>query len=292
MSSIQKTTLIDYDFQSNFFKTSTGNIHYLDEGKGEVFVLVHGNPTWSFFYRKLITSLSKKNRVIAIDNLGCGLSQKSQNIKNFSLAQHTNRLTELLEHLKISNANFISHDWGGSITSNYCLMNKQKVHRMIYFNTSAFIYKNIPFRISVFRIPIIGKILLKNFNLFVRGLLWFGSKKKLSKEVKKGFLYPYQSSSDRVAIDCFVKDIPSLFVHNKETKKRLIEMRQELSKINVPTLFCWGDHDWCFCHKSLKIWKEIFPHAQVKNFPAGHLLLEDCFTEIDSTIEQFLNETT
>ncbi|MBT3889925.1 MAG: alpha/beta fold hydrolase, partial [Planctomycetaceae bacterium] len=105
----------EYPFQSNFMELDDGNrLHYVDEGSGPPVLMVHGNPTWSFYYRHLVQSLQDRYRAIAVDHVGCGLSSKPQRYP-YTLTQHIQNLTLLMEHLELDGVHLVVHDWGGPI---------------------------------------------------------------------------------------------------------------------------------------------------------------------------------
>ena len=108
-----------YPFASNFYEAREGRIHYLDEGTGPVVVMVHGNPTWSFLYRDLIRELRADHRCIAIDHLGCGLSDKPAS-GTYRLEAHLANLAGLLDHLGVTRFSLVVHDWGGPIGLGAC----------------------------------------------------------------------------------------------------------------------------------------------------------------------------
>lgn len=90
----------DYPFESNYLSVRGGRLHYIDEGTGPVIVMVHGNPTWSYYYRHLIAHFRLSHRVIAVDHLGCGLSDKPSDYP-YCLAQHVENIDILLTHLEV-----------------------------------------------------------------------------------------------------------------------------------------------------------------------------------------------
>ena len=106
-----------YPFASHYFPTSSGaRLHYLDEGPADAppLLMIHGNPTWSFYWRNLVLGLRDKYRCIVPDHIGCGLSDKPQDYP-YTLTQHIANLNELVQKLDLRNATLLAHDWGGAI---------------------------------------------------------------------------------------------------------------------------------------------------------------------------------
>src|SRR5436305_2156201 len=115
-------------------------LHYLDEGDGEPVVMVHGNPTWSFYYRHLVEALSPSHRVIVPDHIGCGLSDKPDDSRYaYTLASRVDDLEALLEHLGIvKDITLVVHDWGGMIGMVYATRHPKRIRRLVVLNTAGF----------------------------------------------------------------------------------------------------------------------------------------------------------
>jgi cis-3-alkyl-4-acyloxetan-2-one decarboxylase len=130
-----------YPFQSRFL-TLRNNLryHYLDEGRGETLVMVHGNPTWSFFFRRPVTALREHYRVIVPDHIGCGLSDKpGADQYDFRLQSRVADLGALLDHLQPEGpVTLIVHDWGGMIGLAWALDHLDRVGRLVLMNTAGF----------------------------------------------------------------------------------------------------------------------------------------------------------
>ena len=101
-----------YPFASHFLTLRAGQYHYVDEGCGEPLLMVHGNPTWSFYWRNLVLGLRDRYRTLAPDHLGCGLSDKPQDYE-YTLRQHIANLVELVDALDLTQVTLLVHDWGG-----------------------------------------------------------------------------------------------------------------------------------------------------------------------------------
>ena len=282
-----------YPYKSIFFDLNPYKLHYLDEGEGEVLLFLHGNPTWSFYYRGLIETFQDRYRCIALDHIGCGLSDKPQDYK-YTLSTHIDNLEKLVDFLGLKNITLVLHDWGGAIGMGLAVRRPELVKRLVLFNTAAFLSLEIPFRIRLCRIPLLGKIAIQYFNLFVRGVLRFGlkSRKQLDKNIRNGYLAPYDTVKNRVANLKFVQDIPmnpsipSYFVM-KDIENNLKQFDE------LPVLIIWGSMDFCFNINFLNKWREVFPCAEVHEIcNAGHLVLEDAIDEIIPHIEVFLKNNT
>jgi len=285
-----------YPFTSHYLDLSGLRYHYIDEGQGEPIVMVHGNPTWSFYYRKLIKALSKRYRSIAPDHIGCGLSDKP-GVTEYDYRLHSriddldNLLGSLTTDEKIT---LILHDWGGMIGMAYALRHPEKICRLVVMNTAAFLpptAKRIPLRLSIIRRsgPMAALAVL-GFNIFAKGALSMASKKGLSAEVKRGLLAPYNCWKNRMANLKFVQDIPLV---EKDPSyllvKQVDDQLQTLSEL--PMLICWGKHDFVFDQDYLSEWQRRFPAAEVHCFPdAGHYVLEDVPEKIIPLTQDFLNQ--
>src|SRR6185503_4923839 len=126
-----------YPFESRFLSVRGYRLHYLDEGAGQPLLFVHGNPTWSFYWRNLILGLRDRNRCVAVDHIGCGLSDKPQDY-NYTLQQRIDDLVQLVETLDLSGATLLAHDWGGAIGLGNVLRVPERFSRIVLFNTGAF----------------------------------------------------------------------------------------------------------------------------------------------------------
>ena len=262
---------------------------YIDEGDGHPIVMVHGNPTWSFYYRNVVLGLKDRFRCIAVDHIGCGLSDKPK-AKDYSytLEQRIEDLGELVDALGLERFDLVVHDWGGAIGIGMALKRIEKLRRLVILNTAAFMDSRIPGRISLCRSPIVGKIIVQGFNGFAWPATWMAvSKKKLVSRVKEAFLYPYRSWGNRRAVYQFVKDIPMSSSHR--SYKTLLEIERNLPKLkDKDTTLLWGGKDFCFNDHFLNRWKHILPEATVIRFPeGGHYILEDETEKVVTAIDQF-----
>jgi pimeloyl-ACP methyl ester carboxylesterase len=278
-----------YPFLPREISVDGHRYHYVDEGQGEPLLLVHGNPTWSFYWRNLITKLSAEYRVIAVDHIGCGMSDKPPKY-SYELRQHVDNLAQLVEHLELENITLLAHDWGGAIGVGAALAAEQRYRRFVMFNTAAFRSQRMPWRIGVCRTPVLGQWAVQGLNAFALAALRMAvaHHDRMTPEVRAGLLAPYDSWEHREAIYRFVMDIPMSAAHPSYAK--LLEIEQGLPSLSSrPWMFIWGMKDWCFTPAFLSRFLEFFPQAEVHRLAdAGHYVVEDAYERIVPLVENFL----
>lgn len=267
-------------------------MHFVDEGSGDPLLFVHGNPTWSFAWRNLILRFRDRYRCVALDHLGCGLSDKPKSYP-YDLRHHIDNLCGLMIDLDLRNITLIVHDWGGAIGIGALGKLPERIARVVITNTAAFPSTRIPLRISACRIPWLGQIGVRGLNLFA-GLattMATSNPRGLPPDVKAGYLAPYDSWANRVAIDRFVNDIPMSKSH--PSYKTLLEVESALKVVRArPTQILWGMRDWCFSPAFYREFRERLPEARYVEFAdAGHYLFEDALEPMGNTINSFLIET-
>ena len=282
-----------FPFDKHWLELDDLRLHYLDEGSGEVVVALHGNPTWSFYYRDLVRGLRTDYRVIVPDHMGCGLSDKPRDdVYDYTLSRRIEDFSRLTDDLDLDDINLVVHDWGGMIGLGWAARNPERVKRLVILNTAAFPLpetKKFPWRLWMVRDTPLGPFMVRGLNAFARGATHLAcTRKRLSKEVRDAYCAPYDSWADRRAILRFVQDIPlrpedRCYEIVTDTAARLEVFRDR------PVLVCWGDKDFVFDHHFLAVWQRILPGADVHRFSdCGHYILEDASEEILPLIRQFL----
>jgi len=278
-----------YPYQQKNITVQGHKLAYIDEGAGDTVVMVHGNPTWSFYYRNLVAALKGGFRVIAPDHLGCGNSDKPQDYP-YCLESHIENLETLLGEIK-GPISLVVHDWGGAIGMGYAVRHPEKIGSLVILNTAAFPLNRIPWRINICRIPILGEIIIRGFNGFAYPATVMAVERPLAPEVKRGYLGPYDSWRNRVAVHRFVRDIPMNPRHPSWPTLSAIEAG--LTKLRAkPMLIVWGGRDFCFNDYFYEEWRRRFPKARREYLPeAGHYVLEDGHGVVEPLIRQFLLDT-
>jgi haloalkane dehalogenase len=266
--------------------------HYVDAGEGDPVVMVHGNPTWSFFFRSLIAGLRDRYRVVAPDHVGCGLSDKPGDDRySYRLQRRVDDLDTLLEHLGIRDrVTLVLHDWGGMIGMAWASRHPERLARLVVLNTAAFWArgKKLPWQLRLIRNTPLGPLLVRGLNLFSEGLVRFCVARALTGEVRAGYLAPYRTWHDRIAVLRFIQDIP---LEPGDPSYDLVKSVEEgLSRFrDLPMLICWGARDFVFDDDFQAGWRQRFPGAEVHRFAdAHHLVLEDKGPRITSLVRDFL----
>lgn len=282
-----------YPFSGKYFIQPNGfKQHYLDEGNGTPFIMVHGNPSWSFLYRNMVKEFRKDHRVIVPDHIGCGLSDKPD-LESFSykLEDHIQNLETLIESFNFTEpVNLAVHDWGGAIGMGYAVRYPEKIKRLVIMNTAAFRLPHdcpFPWPIWIFRNTDLGVSLNKYCNAFSFIASHTCSIKGMPRNVRHGFRLPYNSPENRVATTRFVQDIP--LTESDPSYQTLVDIENNLELLKEkPTIICFGRKDFVFSRHFYNEWRLRFPKAQAHNFHAGHYLLEDVGHEVFALVRQFL----
>lgn len=273
-------------------KLSSGyRMAYIDNGNEgkEAVVMVHGNPTWSFFYRNLIDALHKDFHCIAPDHIGFGFSEKPKDKDAYTLASHIRNLEELIiDKLNLKKFHLVVHDWGGPIGLSLVTKYIDRIKSIVILNTAAFFSKDIPKRIRICRSLGLGKLLVCGCNAFVKGLIRMGTVQPLPVLVKAGYKFPYNKWSNRRGIYKLLREIPTK--PSDESYKIIQDLEDKLELLaEKKVLIFWGGKDFCFHDDFYEEWKRRWPLSQTIYLPqAGHLVLEDAEKEDLGIIRKFL----
>ena len=277
-----------YPFASSWIEQPGGRQHYLDLGEGHPVLMLHGNPTWSFYYRAVANAVVAEGmRAVVPDHLGCGLSDKPQ-AWPYRLADHIDNVLRLIDHLGLKRFSLVVHDWGGAIGMGVATERPEAVDKIVVLNTAAFRSQRLPLRIAACRWPVIGRFLVRGLNGFAGPATKMTTVRPLSKALKKAYLWPYRSWADRVAIARFVEDIPMQPDH--PSYDRLVRIEEGLSQLCTKRMFiAWGGRDWCFDRSFFQEWQRRFPEATTLwKQDCGHYVLEDGGPELHQRIARFL----
>ena len=286
----------DYPYTPHRFEVRPGlSMSYLDEGPrdGEVVVMLHGNPSWSYYWRTLVTGLADRYRCIVPDHIGMGLSDKPDDAQyDYTLQSRVDDVAVLLQHLGITGPLTLAvHDWGGMIGFGWALRDPARVKRLVITNTASFPLpqaKRFPKRLAMGRDSKIGGWLIRRFNLFARGAAWFGTQRALPKAVRTAYAGVYDSWDNAISTLRFMQDIP---LQPGDKAWALVESSgQKLPQYaDRPAFIGWGLMDFVFDKHFLDGFRAALPNAQVHAYDdAGHYVLEDKAAELVPAIRAFL----
>lgn len=257
--------------------------------------MLHGNPTWSFYYRNLVIALRDRYRCIVPDHIGCGLSDKPGDADyDYRLASRIEDLDRLIAHLGLRQpVTLIAHDWGGMIGFAWAVRHPERIARTVILNTAAFPLpadKKMPAALRLVRDTALGAFLVRRFNAFSAIAARVAFKKPVSREVRRAYTLPYDTPANRIATLRFVQDIP--LAESDPGFDILLNTAEHLHLLRgKPCLIAWGEKDFVFDAPFLKTWQQIFPQAAVHRFPdCGHYVLEDGGKELINTIVNFIEK--
>ncbi|HSR65085.1 MAG TPA: alpha/beta fold hydrolase [Xanthomonadaceae bacterium] len=305
------TSLPDYPFTPHRLEVRPGiSMAYLDEGPrdGEIVVMLHGNPSWSYYWRHLVLGLrdpasGKAYRCIVPDHVGMGLSDKPDDgggvrppravgRYDYTLRSRVEDLATLLDALGVTGPVTLAvHDWGGMVGIGWALRHLPQVRRLVILNTAAFplpAAKAMPWQLALGRDSRIGGWLIRHFNLFARGAAWFGTTRRLPAAVRRAYTAPYAGWENALATLRFMQDIPlregdPAWPLVAEAGRRLHEFADR------PVFIGWGLRDFVFDRHCLAAFTAALPRAEVHAFDdADHYVLEDKHAVLVPLVRDFL----
>ncbi|QYJ99257.1 alpha/beta fold hydrolase [Shewanella alkalitolerans] len=283
-----------FPFKRNYLDRNGHKLQYVNEGQGEPVVMVHGNPSWSFYYRNLVTALSPNHQCIVPDHIGCGLSDKPDDAGyDYTLKNRIDDLEALLDHLEVKEKiTLIVHDWGGMIGMGYAARHPDRIKKIVVLNTGAFHLpeaKPFPWALWICRNTLLGTVLVRGFNAFSSIASYVGVKRApMPKAIREAYVAPFNSWANRISTLRFVQDIP--LKPGDRNYELVSEISEKLSQFNqLPMMICWGLKDFVFDKHFLDEWKRRFPEAEVHEFAdCGHYILEDASDEVVAQVQQFM----
>ena len=282
-----------WPYAPRFFEHDGVRLHYVDEGSGEPVVMLHGNPTWGYLYRKFIPPLSQTHRCVVPDHMGFGKSDKPLD-KPYTLARHIENFTALALHLDLRDVTLVMQDWGGPIGLGFAVEHSERIKRLVILNTWAF---RIPAGtalaplLELFRQPQVGEGMVQGLNLFVEGFLPAGiyHQERLA-EIMPAYRAPFPDWNSRIGTLKFPRDIPVGDDH--PSTPTMGHIQDNLGKLNVPTIIIWGMKDLAIPPPLIGAWLGVYPHAEAHQIDtASHFLQEDEPEEIVRLIQDFLART-
>ena len=279
-----------YPFEPKSADLGGRAMSYLDEGAGETVLLVHGNPSWSFYFRELVLALRSSHRCLAPDHVGMGLSGRPA-ADPYTLKSRVDDLDELMRRAAPDGpVTLVLHDWGGMIGMGWAARHPERVRAIVAFNTACFRLpeaKRFPRALAFLRGP--GGWLLRTSRAARRAVLRSCvARRPLPPEVESAYLEPFDGWAASRAAQRFVRDIP--LSPADPSWGELAAIEEALPRFSrTPALLPWGMKDWVFDAAFLDEWTRRFPQATVRRFEdCGHFLLEDAPERVAPLIRDFI----
>ena len=275
--------LPDFDFQPNYLDQDGLRMHYLDEGEGEPVLLLHGEPTWSFLYRKMIPPLAKVARCVAPDYFGFGRSDKPTERSWYSYDRHVASITRLVEELDLRGITLVVQDWGGPIGFRFAVESPARVAKVVVMNTGIGA-----------RAP--GEEWLR-FQSFMRRvgteivagqLVRLSLVQPTSDEIIAGYDAPFPVPESRIGIVQFPELVATSSDHPSAAS--MLDVRDRLRELDRPALVLFGDSDPIFSRRAAEVMAELLPNAELDPpvEGAGHFLQEDRGEQLGERIAGWL----
>ncbi|MEM7016092.1 MAG: alpha/beta fold hydrolase [Pseudomonadota bacterium] len=290
----------NWPYAPKWFDSEDGKLHYIDEGPrdGRPVVMVHGNPTWSYLYRRFIQAVVESGyRAIAMDHLGFGRSDKPDQVSLYEIPKHASRCEALLESLDLQDATLVVQDWGGPIGLAWAARHPQRVSKLFILNT--FFQRPpgkvpLPLPLKLFRTPGVGELMVKGMNAFVTQFLFKAGlmhPEHLSEQDRAAYLAPHPTWSSRTGMLAFPRQIPA------DSTGPVSDFVAGLNELLVPAFrdkpvfIAWPMKDVAFLPDTLdNMWLPDFPHANVLRIEdAGHYIQEDAHEQVIPKLIEFLS---
>jgi haloalkane dehalogenase len=280
-----------YPFEGRWLRLPGGeSVHYLDEGPADggsgTIVFVHGTPTWSFDWRRLVSAFSKTHRCLAIDHLGFGLSERPWGVA-YTPEGHAERFRAWMEALDLTDVTLVVHDFGGPIALPMALEQPGRVSRLVVFNSWMWSFEGDPHIEKGARLLTsgLGRWMYRSLNASLRIITpsAYADKKKLTKPVHAQLLAPFTGIDSRERV---LWTLARSLLGSSPFYADLWERRAALA--GLPALIIWGTKDPAFPHRYLARWREALPRAGVLELPVGHWPHEEAPEEVERALRDFL----
>jgi haloalkane dehalogenase len=263
-------SLPDFPFAPHYVEQDGLRLHYLDEGEGDPVLLLHGEPTWSFLYRKLIPPLAGVARCVAPDYLGFGRSDKPTDRSWYSYDRHSESLTRFVRELDLQKITVVMQDWGGPLGFRCAVENPERVARLVVMNTG--IGARAPneewLRFQAFMRRVDTEIVPGQ-------LVRLSLVQPTTDEVIAGYDAPFPVPESRIGVVQFPELVATGADH--PSGPAMLAVREQLRSFDRPALVLFGDSDPIFPRKAAEVMAELLPRSELDPpiAGAGHFLQED-----------------
>jgi pimeloyl-ACP methyl ester carboxylesterase len=280
-----------FPFESRFLRAGKTSLHYVDEGPTDAapLLFLHGNPTWSYLWRRPIAELSAKgHRCLAFDHMGFGRSEKPRRLSAYTLERHVENALAVVDALDLRDVTLVAHDWGGPIGLGALLERRDRLRAAILMNTWAWELPSfLPPFLREFRTEGLGEILALGGNLFVESIPGGMARRDTDPVMMDAYRAPFPDYWSRAGTLAFQRDIP--LTERDRSAPVMASIHERLPGLDVPVLLVWGMRDPVFQPVFLDQWRELFPDAEIAELEdASHFVVEDRPDAVIGAIERFL----
>jgi haloalkane dehalogenase len=277
-----------YAFEPRYLEQDGLRMHYVEEGAGDPVLLLHGEPSWAFLYRKLIPPLADVARVVAPDYFGFGRSDKPTRIEDYSYDFHYGSIERLADELDLREATVVVQDWGGPIGLRLAVERPHRVGKLVILNTG----------IGAGRAPSPEWLRFREFmrrvgtELIPGQLVRISCVSELDEDVVEAYNAPFPTPESKAGVLAFPELVPTELEHPSAAK--MLEVRAGLERWKRPALVLFSDSDPIFSPEAAERMASRIPGAGPAEIVAGagHFLQEEKGEQIAERIVRFLAETT
>jgi len=267
-----------FPYEPRFVDAGEIRLHYVDEGPPDAppLLFVHGNPTWSYLWRRPIAELSARGqRCVAFDHMGFGRSDKPPQLSAYSLERHIENAIALIDALDLSDVTLVGHDWGGPIGLGALLERRDRLRSVVLMNTWAWELPSfLPPFLREFRTEGLGEILALGGHLFVESIPGGMRRRDPDPLMMEAYRAPFPDYWSRAGTLAFQREIP--LTERDRSAPLMASIHERLPDMTLPVLLVWGMRDPVFQPVFLEQWRELFPDARVVELAdAAHFVPED-----------------
>jgi|tagenome__1003787_1003787.scaffolds.fasta_scaffold20798596_2 pimeloyl-ACP methyl ester carboxylesterase len=281
-----------FPFEPHYVQAGEVRLHYVDEGPADSppLLMLHGNPTWSYMYRRPIELLSGRgHRCIAFDHMGFGRSDKPAEPRRYILSNHVSNAIALVDALDLRDVTLVMHDWGGPIGLGALLERPDRFRALVAMNTWAWELPSfLPGFLRQFRTDGLGEILALAGNLVVESI----PGGMVRRDVDEGMMDAYRAAHpdywSRLGTLAFIRDVP--LTENDVSAPLMGHIHESLPDIDLPLHIVWGMRDRVFVPAFVNEWQALFPGSECTELDAAHYLVEDRPDEVAEAIDAFVSK--
>jgi haloalkane dehalogenase len=267
-----------FPFEPRYLDAGGVRIHYVDEGPRDApaLLFVHGNPTWSYMWRRQVADLSDQgHRCVAFDQMGFGRSEKPPQLARYSLQAHIDNARAVVGALDLTDVTLVAHDWGGPVGLGAMLDHAEHLSAAVLINTWAWELPSfVPPFIREFRTEGLGEILVLAGNMFVESIPGGMASRDTDPVMMDAYRAPFPDYWSRVGMLAFQREIP--FTERDRSAALMGSIHERLEQLDIPVTLVWGMRDPVFQPVFMEQWRELFPDARVVELEdAAHFVPED-----------------